>query len=89
MLVSIALVADLVLERLGNVELPSIGGDRATTRLVLAAVAAALVGLKFLFHIHFSLFGFGFWAGIVLAVALVAVAVRARDAVARPTIVVK
>jgi hypothetical protein len=88
-LVLIALVADLALERLGNVELPAIGGSRAQTRLVLAAVAAGFVGLKFLFHIHFGLFGFGFWAGIVLTTALVVVAACARDAVGSPTIVVK
>jgi hypothetical protein len=88
-LASIAIVADLALERLGNVELPTIGGTRATTRLVLAAVAAGFVGLKFLFHIDFSLFGFGFWAGVVLAGALVTVAVRARDAVAHPALVVR
>jgi hypothetical protein len=88
-LVLIALVADLALERLANVEVPAIGGSRGQTRLVLAAVAAGFVGLKFLFHIHFSMFGFGFWAGIVLAVALVVVAARARDAVGRPAMVVK
>jgi hypothetical protein len=40
---------------------------------------AGFVGLRFLFHIHFSWYGFGFWAAVVLAVALVATAVRARD----------
>jgi hypothetical protein len=80
MLAALALVADLALERLGNVELPSINDSRATTRLVLAAVAAGLVALKFLFNIHFDLFGFGFWAAIVLAAVLVVTAVRARDA---------
>jgi hypothetical protein len=88
-LVSLALVADLALERLGNIELPTIGGSRATTRLVLAAVAAGFVGLKFLLHIHFSLFGLGFWAGVVLAGALVATAARARDAVGRPAMLVE
>jgi hypothetical protein len=76
----VALIADLALERLGNVAVPMIGGNRATTRLVLAAVAAAFVVLKFLFHIHFSYFGIGFWAAVVLTAALVVVAVRARDA---------
>ena len=75
-----ALIADLALERLGSVAVPAIGGSRATTRLVLAAVAAAFVALKFLFHIHFSYFGIGFWAAIVLTAALVVMAVRARDA---------
>jgi hypothetical protein len=76
----LALIADLALERLGNVEVPAINGSRATTRLVLAAVAAGFVALKFLFHIHFSLFGIGFWLAVVLTAALVVTAVRTRDA---------
>ena len=88
-LASIAIVADPALERLGNIKLPAIGGSRATTRLVLAAVAAGFVGLKFLFHVDFSLFGLGFWAGVVLAVALVVVAMRARDAVEQPAMIVR
>jgi hypothetical protein len=78
----VALVADLAIDRLGNgsVEVPAIGSSRATTRLVLAVVAAGFVVLKFLFHIHFSLFGIGFWAAVVLTAALVVVAARARDA---------
>jgi hypothetical protein len=76
----VALVADLAVERLGNVDLPAINGNRADTRLALAAVAAAFVVLKFLFHIHFSLFGIGFWGAVVLTAALAATAVRARDA---------
>lgn len=76
----VALVADLAVERLGNVDLPAINGNRADTRLALAAVAAGFVVLKFLFNIHFSLFGIGFWGAVVLTAALVATAVRARDA---------
>ena len=79
LLAALAVIADLALERLGNVDLPSINGSRATARLVLAGVAAGFVALKFLFHIHFDLFGFGFWAAIVLASALVVSAARARD----------
>ncbi len=56
--------------------LPSIRGSRSETRLVLAGLAALMVALKFLFHIHFSLFGFGFWAAIVLAAGFVFVARR-------------
>jgi len=67
----LALIADLGLERLGNVALPAVNGSRGDTRLV---------ALKFLFHIHFSLFGIGFWVGVVLTAALVITAVRARDA---------
>ena len=79
-LACLALVADLALERLSNAQLPVLGGTRAATRLALAITAAAAVGLKFLFHIHFDLFGIGFWGAVVLSAALVAVAVRARDA---------
>jgi len=78
----VALIADLAIERVGSgsVEFPAINGSRATTRLVLAAVAAGFVALKFLFHIHFGLFGIGFWAAVVLTAAIVVVAARARDA---------
>jgi hypothetical protein len=57
---------------------PTIGGSRANTRLALAAAAAAFIALKFLFHVHFSLFGFGFWAAVVLTGALVALVARER-----------
>lgn len=80
-LASLALIADLALDRLAGTELPSIGGSRATTRAALAGLAALTVALKFLFHIHFSLFGFGFWLAAVLAIALVVVALRAREEV--------
>ena len=76
----LALIADLALERLGNVAIPAVNGSRATTRVVLAAVAAGFVGLKFLFHVHFDLFGIGFWAAVLLTAALVVTSVRARDA---------
>ena len=74
---AIALLADLAVERLSpQTQLPMIGGSRAKTRLALAGITAALVVLKFLFHIHFSLFGFGFWAAVVLTVGLVFSALR-------------
>ena len=76
----LALIADLALERLGNLALPAINGSRTDTRLVLAAVAAGFVVLKFLFHVHFSWFGIGFWIAVVLTAGLVFTAVRARDA---------
>ena len=79
-LAALALIADLAAERLSGAELPSIGGSRADTRLALAGAAALFVALKFLFHIHLSLFGFGFWAGVVLTVALVVLARRASEA---------
>jgi hypothetical protein len=76
MLASFALVADLALERLTEANLPAIRGSRAETRFALAIVAAACVALKFLFHVHFDLFGFGFWAAVVLAAVLVVFARR-------------
>jgi hypothetical protein len=80
-LVLIALIADLAIERLSpGTALPNIRGSRTETRFVLACVAAAFVVLKFLFHIHFSYFGFGFWAGVVLTAGLVYVALQARKA---------
>ena len=72
MLVSLALLADLLIERLSpQTTLPNLGGSRTATRFRLAVVAAAFVALKFVLHIHFSLFGFGFYAGVVIAAALV------------------
>lgn len=75
---ALALIGDLAVERLApQMTLAAIAGSRTTTRLGLAALVALFVTLKFLFHIHFSLFGFGFWAAVVLTVALVALARRA------------
>jgi hypothetical protein len=84
LLAALAVIADLALDRLGATELPSVGGSRAGTRLVLSAAAAFFLALKFILHVHFSLFGFGFWAAVVLTVALVAVGFRALEAEAAP-----
>lgn len=79
-LAAVALIADLALERLSpQTPVPALGGSRATTRLALAGITALFVALKFLFHVHFSLFGFGFWAAVVLTVGLIVLAIRARD----------
>ncbi len=79
LLAVIAAVADLAIERRSpQTNLPAIGGGRGQTRLVLAGVAAGLLLLKFLFHIHFSLFGFGFWAAVVLTAGFIYLAVQAR-----------
>jgi hypothetical protein len=76
---ALAIVADLALERLSpQTQIPAIGGSRTNTRFVLALVTAAFVVLKFLFHIHFSLFGWGFYVVIILTAALVWVAYQAR-----------
>jgi hypothetical protein len=80
-LAAVGVAVDVGLERLSpQTQVPAIGGSRTSTRFILAAAAAGFVALKFLFHIHFSLFGFGFWAAVVLAAALVAFASRARQA---------
>ena len=85
LLAVIAAVADLAIERFSpHTTLPAIGASRTTTRFVLACIAAGLLALKFLFHIHFSLFGFGFWAAVVLAGAFVFLAARARQTIVRP-----
>jgi hypothetical protein len=79
-LAAIVLIADLAIERLSpQTTLPAINNDRAQTRFIEACVVALFVFLKFLFHIHFSLFGFGFWAAVVLTIALVYFALQARN----------
>jgi hypothetical protein len=76
------LIADLGFERLSpETRLPSIAADRKTTRYILAAVAAGLIVLKFLFHIgRFGELALGFWLGVLLAAALVALTRRCRQA---------
>ena len=51
-LASLALLADLALERLTTAELPTVGDGRGTTRFVLAIIAAACLGLKFILNVH-------------------------------------
>ncbi|WP_288037391.1 hypothetical protein [Acidiphilium sp.] len=76
-LAALAIVGDLLVERLSpQATLPNLGGSRTATRLRLAIAAAVFVALKFIFNIHFSLFGFGFWAGVVLTAALVVATLR-------------
>ena len=77
-LAAVGLIADLAVERLSpQTQVPVIGGSRAATRRALAGVAALFVALKFLFHVHFSLFGVGFWGAVVLTAALVLLAAKA------------
>ena len=76
-LVSLAIVGDLLIERFSpQTALPSFGGSRTATRFRLAVVVAIFLAIKFVFNIHFSFFGFGFWAAVVLTVALVTVTLR-------------
>jgi drug/metabolite transporter (DMT)-like permease len=78
---ALAVVADLAVEKLSpQTELPQIGGSRADTRFILTSIAAVFVALKFLFHIHFDLFGWGFYVCVVVTVALVYFAAQARSA---------
>lgn len=80
-LAALAVLGDLAIERLSpQTQVPAIGGSRTTTRFILAAVAAGFVALKFIVHIHFSLFGAGFWLAVVLTIAFVVSALRARQA---------
>jgi hypothetical protein len=78
-LASLAVVADLAVERLSpETQLPAIGGSRTNTRFILVVAAAGFTALKFLFHIHFSYFGWGFYITVIIAAALVYVAMQAR-----------
>jgi hypothetical protein len=79
-LLGVLVIADLALERLSpQTQIPSVGGSRTTTRLLLAGAAALFLALKFLFQLsHFGDLGFGFWLGLVLTAALVYVAIQAR-----------
>lgn len=81
-LVTIAFIADLAIERFSpQTTLPAIGDSRTNTRFILACLIAVLLALKFLFQVsHFSDLGFGFWAALVLTVALVYFALQARKA---------
>jgi hypothetical protein len=77
MLAAVAVLADLAVERFSpQTQLPAIGGSRTMTRLALAGAAAAFMALKFLFHIHFSLFAWGFYLAVILVAGLVFVAMR-------------
>jgi hypothetical protein len=79
LLATILIVADVAIEPLSpQTQLPAIGGSRASTRFILAAVASVCVALKFLFHIHFSLFGWGFYLTVILAAALLYLTLQAR-----------
>ncbi|HWE32951.1 MAG TPA: hypothetical protein VG410_05655 [Solirubrobacteraceae bacterium] len=77
-IIVIVLIADLAMERLSpQTQLPALGGSRATTRLILTAVAIAFLVLKFLLQIsHFSDLGFGFWAAVVLCGGLLFATLR-------------
>jgi hypothetical protein len=77
MLAALAVLADLLIERLApQTTLPNLGGSRTATRRWLAVIAAAFLALKFVLHIHFSWFGFGFYVAVVFTAALVFATLR-------------
>ena len=79
LLCTIALIADLAVERLSpQTQLPALGGSRESTRFALAVATAALLALKFILNIHFDLFGWGFYLAVILTAALVFLALQAR-----------
>jgi len=78
---AVLIVADLAVEKFSpQTQIPEIGGSRANTRFILAVIAAGFVALKFLFHIHFDLFGWGFYVTVVVTIALVYFAAQLRSA---------
>jgi hypothetical protein len=77
LLVLIALIADLLVERLSpQTTLPNFGGSRTATRFRLAVIAVAFLALKFVLHIHFGWFGFGFYAAVIISVGLIVSTLR-------------
>lgn len=72
-----ALIADLLVERLSpQTTLPMIRSSRSSTRLAVAGATAACVALKFVLHVHFSLFGAGFYIAVILLSAMLVTARR-------------
>ncbi len=85
LLATLGVLVDLALERLSpQTQVPAVSGSRVMTRFVLALAAAGFMALKFLFHIHFSLFGWGFYLGVILVIALVYVTMQARQGAPLP-----
>lgn len=82
-LCALGVAVDLVIERLvPEAQIPALSGSRTTTRFYLAVATAVFVALKFLFHIHFSLFGWGFYLSVVLVAGLVYLTMKARTVTA-------
>jgi hypothetical protein len=63
-------VFDFIWTKIDDEDPPKPTTEEAQWGKILATAAAGFVALKFLFHIHFSLFGIGFWLGAILAIAL-------------------
>jgi hypothetical protein len=76
-IIALALIADLVLERFfPQVQVPPIAGSRDNTRFILAIATAVCVALRFLLYIHFL--GWGFYLSVIITAALVYAAVDIR-----------
>jgi hypothetical protein len=73
-LAALAFIIDLALERFGGVQLPEIGGSRATTRAALAGATLACMVVKFL--LETSDLGFGCYLGAAAAIALLVLSAR-------------
>ena len=81
-LTALALLADLVLDRMTTAKLPSIGESRVSLRFVLGGAAAICVLFKSLLHVSFTTkyWDVGFWIAVIAGAALVAMMVRALEA---------
>lgn len=80
LIAAVLILADIAVERLSpDTEVPAIRGSRTETRFILAAIAAGLIVLKFLFHVHFDLFGWGFYVTIIVAGVLVYYTMQQRE----------
>jgi hypothetical protein len=78
MLAALAVLADLAVETFSpQTQLPALAGGRRQTRFMLAALAAACIALKFILHIHFSLFGWGFYVSVLAGAALLFTTLKA------------
>jgi hypothetical protein len=69
LLTSLALIADLAVERLSpQTALPAVSGSRTMTRLAIVGVTVVLLVIKFLAHV--GSFGWGFFVSLVVLIAL-------------------
>jgi hypothetical protein len=74
LLLDIAFLSDLLVERFGGAQLPAIGGSRARTRAALAGGTLFFLVIKFLSET--SDVGVGCWLGLLAAIALVVLCAR-------------
>ena len=81
---SLLVLAEVLVRNLASgVQIPPVGGSAATTRLILAAIAAGFILLKLILQIgNIGDWDIGFWFGLVLAAGLLYVSVQGRNATA-------